>query len=256
MTVAGYDVSAWQTTTPALAGVGFLHVRATYGTRPDPMYARHVAAARTAGLLEVGAYHFGTAATSGRVQASAFLAVAGAADTFTLDLETEHGRPAMSRAEAAAFIAAVKATGRRCFLYHSESGFPMLGQDGNWIANWSRIPALPWTFWQHHGGPLDRDTFNGTAVALRALAASAHPGRPVRLARVTFPAGTYRTARVKGSRFIGYGQPFTTGGFSAWSGPAVVLHNGSVKTTWFRLRTGPKAGSWCYRFDTRLAWQP
>lgn len=76
------------------------------------------------------------------------------------------------------------------------------------------------------------------------------------VARATFPAGTYRTARVSGSRFLGYGPSFTTGGLSAWAGRPVALANGANSTTWFKLLSGTKAGSWCYRWDPNIRWQP
>lgn len=253
MTVEGIDLSQWQTSTPRLDLVRFAGVRATYGTRPDTMYVHHVRSIHTAARYAI-AYHFGTGATPGRTQAAAFLAATGLAPPdrlYALDLETERGKPPMPLAEARAFIAAVRATGRACLLYHSESNFPRLGQSGDWVANWSHAPSRPWLFWQYRGSPLDLDRFHGSAAELDKL--TGH-GAPV-LWRVIFPAGTYRTARVAGGRFLGYGAPFTTGGMSAWAGPAVTLRNGSHTTTWFRLLTGARAGTWVYRFDRRLHWR-
>jgi hypothetical protein len=58
---------------------------------------------------------------------------------------------------------------RRILLYASEANWPGdLGQDGNWVANWSREPRIPWDFWQYSGTGLDRDWFHGTAAQLKA----------------------------------------------------------------------------------------
>ena len=175
MTLEGIDVSRWQSTTPNLVGKSFLFARATYGTRADAMYATHIANARKAGLL-VGAYHFGVGDQPVQSQVSAFLGTAGPVHFFALDLESNGGRPSMSQAQAREFIAAVKPT-HRIGLYHSDSGFPDLGQSYNWIAKWSVAPpSRPWAFWQYRGSPLDLDRFNGTLAQLRALA-GIHPTR-------------------------------------------------------------------------------
>lgn len=171
MTLDGIDVSVWQSTTPDLTGQSFLFARATYGTAIDGKYAMHIANARAAGLT-VGAYHFGrsTSAAPIATQAAVFLGAAGDVDLYVLDLESDGSAVGMTNAEAAQFIAAVQATGRKCGLYHSASGFPQLGQDWNWVAQWTaNPPTIPWTFWQWQGDPLDRDRFAGDAAALAAL---------------------------------------------------------------------------------------
>ena len=164
----GIDVSRWQPTTPSLVDKSFLFARATYGTTADAMYATHIVNARKAGLL-VGAYAFGVGDVPVADQVNAFLATAGSVNFYVLDLERNGSRPSMTGTQAAAFIAAVRAKGHPCGLYHSESGFPSLGQSYNWVANWSRIPAIAWSFWQYRGSPLDLDRFNGTLAQLRAL---------------------------------------------------------------------------------------
>lgn len=178
MTIKGIDLSHHQDRTPSLAGLGFVFVRATYGGSPDGRYARHVAAARAAGLV-VGAYHFGVGGAQASVtaQVDAFLATAKDADVLALDLERNvlrGGRigPTMTRDEAKAFIAAVHARDpRKILLYHSRSGFPNLGQDGNWIAQWGGTPpkGIPWAFWQYRGSPLDLNLFNGDRATLLRL---------------------------------------------------------------------------------------
>jgi hypothetical protein len=160
----GIDISKYQAATPSLAGLTFLFARASIGSAPDPTYARHAADARAAGLI-LGAYHFGYFGNvSGQV--ATFLSAAPSADFYALDVE---GPNAPSHAESREFLALVKGLGKRTVLYHSESGFFDAGQDYNWVANWSRTPAIPWDFWQTRGSPLDLDQYHGTAAQLRAI---------------------------------------------------------------------------------------
>ena len=178
--INGIDVSAYQSTTPNLAGLDFLFARASITTmhrdritdKPlgvwtdaDARYAHFVLAARTAGLV-MGAYHFGH---TGNIpeQVKGFLAAAGDVDLYALDVE---GATAPTQAEAKAFISAVKAAGKVCGLYHSESGFFDAGQSFDWVANWSQVPARHWDFHQYRGSPLDLDHYNGTRSQLDALA--------------------------------------------------------------------------------------
>jgi hypothetical protein len=219
MTVNGIDVSTFQTTTPSLTGLSFLFARATYGTSVDGRYQMHAANARKAGLVQ-GAYGFGVYG-DGAGQAKAFLAAAGAADLFVLDLETESGRPRMTDAQAKAFIAAVKAAGHKCGLYHSESGFPSLGQDYNWVANWSQVPSIGWTFHQYRGSPLDLDHYNGTLAQLQALAGKTAPKPPA-------PAPAHTLHIAKGAKVTAYKVTGRPGGclvlpaayFKTWTGNA------------------------------------
>lgn len=169
----GIDLSSWEPTTPSLAGRSFVIARATYGPWVDRLYTHHVGVARAAGLV-TGAYAFGIAGDV-PAQVAAFLAAAGDVDLLALDLETESGKPPMTNAEGAAFIAAVQGAGRRCGLYHSRSGYPELGQDWRWVADWSTTPpGIPWDVWQHRGSPLDLDSFAGTPDQLRALGRGAN----------------------------------------------------------------------------------
>lgn len=172
MTLYGDDVSAFQSVTPDLTGLSFLGVRATYGTGRDPMYDTHSTNAHAHGKV-VMAYGFGIYG-DGAAQARAFLSVAAAADLMALDLEVESGKTPMTYAQAGAFIRTVQAAGRTCGLYHSRSGYPVLGQDFNWVAEWGPVqPDITWAFWQDRGSPLDLDEFNGGAADLAALVAAA-----------------------------------------------------------------------------------
>lgn len=219
----GIDVSYWQTTTPPLAGLSFLFARATYDVLPDGRYAEHVANARRAGLV-VGAYHFGTGRSTPQAQAAAFLKAAGTVDYFALDLENDP--VPMSQAQASAFIAAVKATGRPIYLYHSASGFPSLGQTGNWIAKWGTMaPASPWKFWQYQGTPLDRDRYDGTLVQLKAGG-----WKPV----VTPPSGGVLVL-APGTAFYGHqGDTSPVGSFSSQYGLTVEKQQGGWTLGSFR----------------------
>ncbi len=164
---AGIDLSVWNADNPS-GPLTFGIARATYGIFPDARYANHVAAFRARGWA-VGAYAFGID-QSGRDQAIAFLGVARGADFLALDLESNDGST-MTLDEARDFISAVHATGRKIGLYHSRSGFPNLGQDWNWVAQWSTSPpTIPWAIWQWTGAWLDRNVFNGSPAAMRAFA--------------------------------------------------------------------------------------
>ena len=232
MSLEGIDCSKYQTTTPPLATRSFLFARATYSTWPDPMYATHIANARAAGLI-VGSYHFGTAAYVPS-QVAAFLGAAGSVDLYVLDLESNGGQPSMTQTQARAFIAAVQKTGRKIGLYHSESGFPSLGQDYDWVANWSQVPARHWTFWQYRGSPLDLDRFNGDIAALRALAGKAPP--PKFEVRIEGNFGLYTVVNgiVTGSRVA------TSGGFTAdCTAPRRYPWPGHTSQTLVKLLDGP-----------------
>src|SRR5260221_13844583 len=81
-------------------------------------------------------------------QAAVFLKAAGDVDFYFLDVE---GRHAMSYPQIKAFFAAVRKAGKQIGLYGSESGFPSLGQDYSWVANWSSTPSSPDAFHQYRG---------------------------------------------------------------------------------------------------------
>lgn len=206
----GLDISRWQGTTPNLSGKSFLFARATYGAVHDGMYATHIANARKAGCL-VGAYHFGVGDVSVPDQVHAFLAAAGSVDFYVLDLESNGRHASMTNGQAAAFIGMVKAKGHKIGLYHSDSGFPSLGQDYNWVAKWSvNAPARSWAFWQYRGSPLDLDRFNGSLAKLRALA-----GKVVKVRyHLSFLGGAFWVYRTDGkpftdSRGVHYGGTIT-----------------------------------------------
>lgn len=170
MAVEGIDVSHWQSTTPSLSGLGFLFARKSIGTQQDEKFGLHIGNARRAGRM-TGAYHFNWSTISVADQVRAFLANVGDIDFYALDVEPDGGTPAFSRTQARDFIMRVQDTGRQIGLYMSESSFFDAGQDWNWIANWSNRPSRPYRFWQYHGGPIDKDRYDGTLTQLRALAA-------------------------------------------------------------------------------------
>lgn len=179
MTLNGLDISEYQSTTPPLGGQSFVFARATYDCHPDAKFAQHMSAARMAGIVR-GAYHFATGRSSADAQAQAFLTAAGDAHLLAVDFEND-SVPA-SAALVQALIASIKAKDprhRKVGLYHSESGFPELGQDFDWVAHWgAAFPARHWQFHQYtsdgslagYSGRLDLDRFNGDLPALHALA--------------------------------------------------------------------------------------
>ena len=201
--IPGIDVSA-HNGTPGTAGLGFGVVRATYAAVPDPKYRAHVTAFRRAGL-PVGAYHFGVGWLPVSAQARVFLAVSADADWLVLDLESDGPhRKAMTVAQAAEFIRIVKAAakGRKVGLYHSRSGFPVLGQDFNWVAHYgipgaregrNALRGIAWTFWQWQGSPLDRNWFNGDQAALQRFVGKSVPvPPPVPASKITALRGYVR----------------------------------------------------------------
>lgn len=182
----GIDISVYQSSTPTLAGLDFIFARATYATSGDGKYAMHFANAEKADCV-IGAYHFGVGGAQASVsaQVAAFLAAVGDADILALDLEKNGTGVAMTPAEASSFIVLLRSLDpkkRKIGLYHSASGYPTLGQDFNWVANWNPTPpSTPWTFWQFRGSPLDLDQFNGDRAALLAWVGIADPALAHRL---------------------------------------------------------------------------
>lgn len=176
MTTDGYDISKWQTETPDLTGVGFVIVRACYGSSEDTRYTQHAANVRAAGKV-LGAYLFARPVTTGdtvEAQVEAFLRVAADADIIAIDREKDGDAGTITATDTRLMIRLIQATGRRVGLYASESAFRDYGQDWSWVANWSHEPAIPWDVWQWEGGGtdhLDNDRFRGTTDALLALGA-------------------------------------------------------------------------------------
>src|SRR5215470_1317293 len=85
------------------AGMRAVIVKATEGLKyTDPTFNRNVIEAQAAGLL-VGAYHFGTGATSGLEQAQHFLSVVGHNQCLTV-LDFEDSTSQMSLVEAIEFV--------------------------------------------------------------------------------------------------------------------------------------------------------
>jgi hypothetical protein len=181
MNAKGYDVSGWQTSTPALSGVDFLLARAGYGSGnpADKMYATHAANALKAGKV-LGAYWFWYSGQNNAAAVAQFLSLAGSAHFLVLDLEGTNANTTAGRASAQDFIAKLKTADpkhRKVGLYHSASGYPKgLGQDFNWVALWSATSpdasayALPCVIWQYNGAGtdnLDNDYWHGDATAMR-----------------------------------------------------------------------------------------
>jgi hypothetical protein len=199
----GIDLSFWQSTTPDLAPYDFVIVRASVGLLTDSRWLQHATAVRRAGKV-LGAYHFGVSGDVGGQVDTLLRGTGEAADFYALDLE-DNGSRTMADAEAAAFIRGMHKRGWRCGLYHSSSGYPHLGQDWAWIADWSGHVRPAWTFWQYRGAPLDLDRFNGDTSALREFIAAQHIGGRHVTATLTpltdgpigrVPAGTRRFSAI------------------------------------------------------------
>lgn len=162
------DVSKWQATTPSLSGIDGLIARSGIGTKPDAMYTTHIAAAKKAGIV-TGSYWYGIGSLSVSDEVNAYIAREGDVDLHVLDWE---GADGFTSAQARQFISLYRQrTGSKIALYASESRFIDLGQDWNWIANYSREPSKQFDMWQY--GPLhgaDGNVFNGTLDELHTLA--------------------------------------------------------------------------------------
>ena len=184
----GIDVSKYQSVSDYKALIptlDFALVKATQGTTPDPNYDTHMAALASVPLRI--AYHYGSRLVSGAAQAAAFLAASKDADGHALDIEG--GTHNISEAEGRAFILAVKRAVGKCGLYASESGFPAWGQDWNWVANYSREPAIAYDIWQY--GPAatnvdgDRSKLTRAQLAARLTSTSASgPQEPLLITSV------------------------------------------------------------------------
>jgi hypothetical protein len=255
MSLPGIDCSRWNGMAN-LAGQAFQFARATYGTARDDKYTAHTANARLQGAV-AGAYHF---ATSGSVaaQVDAFLAAAKLTGVKLLALDLEfNGQNTMTNDHAAQFIQAVHGHGYKIGLYHSRSGFPHLGQDWNWMADWDATSFPPGAlFWQHQGNPIDRDLFDGTLAQLRALAGLTPPpvhhvsiqplpGQALRSFNLFNPDGAHSLPQ------YGATDVARTGGFTALcSEPTRFLWPGHPAQMLVRILDGKKArGRW-----VRAAW--
>ena len=143
------DVSKWQSSLPDLSGVLGVIARAGIGTKPDAMFTTHIANARKAGKW-VGSYWYNYGSLSVGDQVDAYIArekEVGGVQLHAIDWEGADGYTA---AQTADFIRLYKArTGNRIALYASEGRFRNLGQDWDWVANYSREPAWPYDMWQY-----------------------------------------------------------------------------------------------------------
>lgn len=147
------DVSKWQDSLPSLTGVLGVIARAGIGTKPDPMFATHIANARKAGKW-VGSYWYNWGTLSISDQVNAYIAreeAVGGVNLHALDWEgSVSSGERFTAAESAYFIKLYRArTGNPIGLYASESWFKDLGQDWDWIANYSDEPTRYYDMWQY-----------------------------------------------------------------------------------------------------------
>ena len=190
----GYDVSHWQSMTPNLSNVDFLIAKASQGTSKDSMYETHKANARRAGKL-FGAYCFNQPDMDIEAQVDTFIASAGDADFYALDVEKERSTGTrFTKVKATAFFKFFhqKKPGKKIVLYMSESIFwkTSAGQDGDWVAHWGGEPARHWDIWQYQGSPLDSNYYNGTIAEMRVFFTGEEP-TPMTFQQVNIPTGTW-----------------------------------------------------------------
>lgn len=143
------DVSKWQDSLPDLSGVIGVIARAGIGTKPDAMFTSHIANARKAGKW-VGAYWYNWGDLSVSDQVNAFIAREKEVGGVSLHVIDWEGAEGFSAAQTADFIRLYRSrTGNPIALYASESKFRDLGQDWNWIANYSNEPSKQYDMWQY-----------------------------------------------------------------------------------------------------------
>ena len=183
----GIDVSRWQPsvdwTRVRAAGVSFVFIKASQSNFADPMFAKHWAGARSAGLLR-GAYHYLVGDMDGAKQAGAYLKVLSEDPGElppVLDIEAKNVSPALYAQHALTWLNQVEAgLGRRPIIYTAawfwNSGMLVGGRYPDWapqyplwvaayplregfpsvadIEQGRYKPAMPkswtsWTFWQY-----------------------------------------------------------------------------------------------------------
>lgn len=243
----GIDISTYQSVTPSLAGLSFVFARASYGTSPDLRYAQHAADVRAAGLV-LGAYHYWQLADPAS-QVATFLAAARDADLLAIDLEGADSATDTAHAQVTDMIARLAAAGRSCGLYHSLSSYPELGQSFRWVAAWGATPpAIPWTFWQYQGSPLDHDRFAGTLPELEALVAAGGGPNSMAIYAATLEAGTVTVAAGTTATGLQPGDSWTKaktapGPFTAHTDELLHRIGGTTPPTYAAHMTdGPLAG--------------
>jgi lysozyme len=206
-TIRGMDVSSYDPNvdwpTAHASGIEFAFVRASDGTQyPDPLFAQHWAAAKSAGVIR-GAYQFFRPAEDPIAQADLLIQSMGTLDKDdlppVLDLETAGGlTQAQVVAAAQQWLDHVAAaTGRTPIIYaglyswHDLTGSHDMTTSPLWVAQYTSAacPNIPdpwtrWSFWQYSdtgsvsgipGSMLDVDVFNGTRDDLIAYAEGTAP---------------------------------------------------------------------------------
>ena len=249
--MTGVDVSHWNGTVPFIrlraAGHRFVIAKASQGSAfVDPLFVRHRAAARAAGLV-TGAYHFFDPRVDGVAQAEHFLGVIapdGTADGVlapVIDVECFAPFGPVPRADAVARLRAMTdtihaRTGRYPMIYTSRSmwqrmtgGDPGFGHLPLWVACWRcRSPILP-AGW--------------TSFAIWQVGAFIIPGRGRRIDGNVMPGGEEALARLVGRPLVVDG-----GGVTARSRVAIDL--GSLDGAEVRTAVGGSAWSaWGPRRD-------
>lgn len=169
MTIKGYDVASYQSSTFSLSGISFVIVKATESTNyVNPKMVAQVAHARAAGL-HVGYYHFVRSGDM-KKQVDYFLSKATevAGDSLWLDWEDDK----VTSAQKDAFLKELKRqrpthkVGLYCsqnfWLTRDKSSFV---EDGLWLANYTGVPGktgiqADWLIHQYN----NHDTSNGAKI--------------------------------------------------------------------------------------------
>jgi lysozyme len=200
-TVKGLDVSHYQPhidwQAVKASGHEFAFIKATDGlSRIDPLFEKHRAGARAAGLM-VGAYHFFRPLQDAAKQAEFHARVVGQLDDndlpCVLDFEVTDGAPGHDDVvDGLTFLRAVKKlTGKNPIVYCGPYFFHALGNGVDmykeyplWVAHYGTkcplVPA-PWSAWSFHqfsdkghvpgvsGDGEDANLFNGSLEQLKKM---------------------------------------------------------------------------------------
>jgi GH25 family lysozyme M1 (1,4-beta-N-acetylmuramidase) len=167
----GIDVSAFNGSIEhIIRPLDFCIVRASVGAFLDSRYEKHSHDVLMAHKV-LGAYHFATYGPGPTRQARTLLNAAGNAAFLVVDDEGMTLAHPTTVRWIIANLHKLDRQRRHVLLYASDGNWPGdLGQDGNWVANWSHEPTRTWRFWQNTGVTLDHDEYHGTAAQLQAWA--------------------------------------------------------------------------------------
>lgn len=185
MVLIGIDVSHQQSLSDwSPDGLDFIFIKATEGSSyVDPMYSQHLAKAINGGVPLIGSYHYANAIAPIAAQVDLFLKITSGAGLLAFD--TEHGQGIVTLSKMQQWYDTIHSFGKKCLHYASEDQFPQhVGQDGNWVANYSAPhPNIPYVI--HQYGPYKGVDGNRSPLTLEQLGALSNPMAQAKITDVT-----------------------------------------------------------------------